>query len=332
MEPNTFYTLLSVPSRADDRTLSDLQSLTARYPWFSLAHQLLFETEFRRGEKKINDYTSGIHAPDRSHFYRRLQQPTEGTVSAEENRGDDQPEQPEPAEPFSLDEPEQVEGPEPFVKEEAQAEDPEQEEQPEPFAIEDEEPAEPFVKDEAKAEEPEQEEQPEPFAIEDEDPAEPFVKEEAQAEELEQEEQEEEEPAEPFVKEEEQAEEPEQTKPSTAAPHEVKRPIVMVGSEYFHSGDFEDIDVTDDDPLSRFIAEQPKINPPTSPLANIDWQDAPEERGTPLDFVTETLAQIYEQQALHDLAIATYKKLILQVPEKSTYFAARIKKLKQLNT
>ena len=43
------------------------------------------------------------------------------------------------------------------------------------------------------------------------------------------------------------------------------------------------------------------------------------------DFVSETLAEIFYKQQLHDKAIKAYEKLTLMFPEKSTLFAARIK-------
>ncbi|MBX7107919.1 MAG: hypothetical protein K1X61_04655 [Chitinophagales bacterium] len=46
------------------------------------------------------------------------------------------------------------------------------------------------------------------------------------------------------------------------------------------------------------------------------------------ELVTETLASIYEEQGLIDKAIRTYARLSLKFPEKSLFFAARIKALK----
>jgi hypothetical protein len=46
------------------------------------------------------------------------------------------------------------------------------------------------------------------------------------------------------------------------------------------------------------------------------------------DTVTETLARLLALQGHKDKAIAVYEKLKLQIPEKSTYFAAQIEKLK----
>jgi hypothetical protein len=47
------------------------------------------------------------------------------------------------------------------------------------------------------------------------------------------------------------------------------------------------------------------------------------------DMASETLAKIYLQQGKQTLAIQIYKKLMERFPEKSTYFAAQIKSIKQ---
>jgi hypothetical protein len=49
------------------------------------------------------------------------------------------------------------------------------------------------------------------------------------------------------------------------------------------------------------------------------------------EIVTETLGRIYAGQGAFDKAISTYQKLSLRHPEKSSYFAALIEKLKQEN-
>lgn len=48
------------------------------------------------------------------------------------------------------------------------------------------------------------------------------------------------------------------------------------------------------------------------------------------DFVTETLANIYFEQHMYEKALRAYEKLILKNPEKKTYFASQIKKIKSL--
>ena len=48
------------------------------------------------------------------------------------------------------------------------------------------------------------------------------------------------------------------------------------------------------------------------------------------EFVTETMAKIYEMQGNTDKAIEVYEKLSLRMPEKSAYFASLISKIKNL--
>ena len=48
-------------------------------------------------------------------------------------------------------------------------------------------------------------------------------------------------------------------------------------------------------------------------------------------FATETLAQIFVEQGRYEEAKRIYSRLILEIPEKSAYFASLIEKLDQLD-
>ena len=48
------------------------------------------------------------------------------------------------------------------------------------------------------------------------------------------------------------------------------------------------------------------------------------------EVVTETLAVIYLQQKKYDKALNAFQKLSLKYPEKSVYFASRIKEIESL--
>ncbi len=84
------------------------------------------------------------------------------------------------------------------------------------------------------------------------------------------------------------------------------------------------------DLIDKFIFANPKIE------TRKEKSDAPnediskpfaEERGA---FVTETLARIYIKQGYYSRAIDIYEKLSLKFPEKSSYFATQIEKVKEL--
>jgi tetratricopeptide (TPR) repeat protein len=84
------------------------------------------------------------------------------------------------------------------------------------------------------------------------------------------------------------------------------------------------------DLIEKFIIANPKIEPVREKSEHtVEDISKPfvEERG---GFVTETLAKIYINQGYYSKAIDIYEKLSLKYPEKSSYFATQIEKVKAL--
>jgi tetratricopeptide (TPR) repeat protein len=82
--------------------------------------------------------------------------------------------------------------------------------------------------------------------------------------------------------------------------------------------------------IDRFIITNPRIEPrkekSDAPIPDISTPSV-EEKGV---FVSETLARIYTKQGYYSRAIDIYEKLSLKFPEKSSYFASQIEKVKEL--
>jgi tetratricopeptide (TPR) repeat protein len=83
------------------------------------------------------------------------------------------------------------------------------------------------------------------------------------------------------------------------------------------------------DLIDKFIIANPRIEPVKGktnlPSEDISSPVVEEEGG----FVTETLARIYINQGYYSKAIDIYEKLSLKFPEKSSYFASQIEKVKE---
>jgi hypothetical protein len=82
--------------------------------------------------------------------------------------------------------------------------------------------------------------------------------------------------------------------------------------------------------IEKFIISNPRIEPvrdkSDKPVEDISRKFVEEDGG----FVTETLARIYIKQGYLSKAIDIYEKLSLKFPEKSSYFATQIEKVREL--
>ncbi|MGQ1786518.1 MULTISPECIES: tetratricopeptide repeat protein [unclassified Saccharicrinis] len=82
------------------------------------------------------------------------------------------------------------------------------------------------------------------------------------------------------------------------------------------------------DLIDNFLNSNPQIIPdPAKKPKNVDLGE--DSTHTQDDILTETLAEIHIKQGNKNKAIAIFEKLRLKYPEKSVYFARRIKELKE---
>ena len=80
--------------------------------------------------------------------------------------------------------------------------------------------------------------------------------------------------------------------------------------------------------VDKFISKKPKIRINANETQTVD--DKNDDLENQSGFMTETLAKLYLNQKNYEKAIQSYKILILKFPEKNSYFADQIKKIKKL--
>jgi len=99
-------------------------------------------------------------------------------------------------------------------------------------------------------------------------------------------------------------------KPESRETHE-KQIIRVIGGDWFSKEDLDSLSSDGLNAVERFASSR------VTEIHDAGFSDE--------DFYTETLARVYAQQELYQMAIEVYSKLILIYPEKSAYFAALIK-------
>lgn len=83
--------------------------------------------------------------------------------------------------------------------------------------------------------------------------------------------------------------------------------------------------------IEQFLSNQPEIERTSHPKFYSPQEMGRKSIQESFEFVSETLAKIYEDQGNIEMAIKAYESLMLKYPEKSSYFAARLKNLHKQN-
>ncbi len=98
---------------------------------------------------------------------------------------------------------------------------------------------------------------------------------------------------------------------------EETRPVRVVGGDYFSQAQYDKVRRSGDNIFSRF-ASKPRPD-------NASGEEGGSEMAE--RFATETLARIFAEQGRTEEARRIYSRLILEIPEKSAYFATLIDNL-----
>lgn len=99
----------------------------------------------------------------------------------------------------------------------------------------------------------------------------------------------------------------------------VSQPPRVAGGDFFSQSQYAEARQDGDNVFSRFAVK-----------AISESERGSEGKGLGDEFCTETLAKIYEEQGYIDNARGIYHRLMLKNPEKSSYFAALIERLEEL--
>lgn len=107
----------------------------------------------------------------------------------------------------------------------------------------------------------------------------------------------------------------------------LQAPESKLGEEFKQTVPFQ-VHKKTDEVIEKFIREDPQIKPPQPDKINTE-NKARKSSEDQFTLVTETLARIYAEQGLYPKAIEVYRKLILKIPEKNSYFATQIRELEK---